>query len=74
MPKHVFGVHHTHGPHAINRGGTANLLVRFRFRRQRDRWVAQDPDKREAIDSRHPYVRLSQRRPAWDGDIMRIAD
>ena len=73
--RHVFGIHHTYGPNVINRGNVANLLVRFRFRQQLLDWIEQDREKREAVDSRHPYVRLAQRQPeAWEDNTMRIAD
>ena len=72
--RHVFGIHHNYG-HVINRGNVANLLVRFRFRRQLLAWIEHDRENREAVDSRHPYVRLAQRQPeAWEANTMRIAD
>ena len=73
--RHVFGIHHTYGPNTINGGNVANILVRFRFRRHLLGWIDQDREHREAVDSRHPYVRLAQRQPEdWEGNEMRIAD
>jgi hypothetical protein len=47
--------------YASHRGSQKNQLHRFYFRASRDKFVAEDPDHREAVPGRSPMVRLAKR-------------
>lgn len=72
-----YGVEYPYGARIINKGNRPNVLVRFRWQQDLDQWLATKPaqGERERIDSRHPYVRLSQRKPeGWVDGEYRIND
>lgn len=81
-----YGVEYAYGPYVINRGNQPNVLVRFRWAKDLNQWIVRGayqpagPGCREAVTSRHPYVRLSQRKPeGWERDdegvdVYRVTD
>ena len=77
--RYAYAIEYAYGATRINRGNQANILVRFRFRGDRDRWVTHsNPDisasgYRAAVGASHPYVRRSRGEP-WEDDTLALGD
>lgn len=58
---YFYASHNPFGITAVNRGEQSNKLYRFSFMASRDKFVAEDPEHREAVPGRSPVVRLARR-------------
>lgn len=61
MMKKYYGVENPYGVETLNRnGGRANILRTFETKKERDKWVKQNPKNREKVSSRLARILIRQ--------------